>query len=215
MQKNKENELLNLYKIYRKYGELSYEKWINYSQENHTEFLDLWNDPYQPRKGKKPNFNEWLKNKTIYEFRKNNFSNYWLKLKPSSDEIISLEEGIYIVSLKNKEFISVNNHDIRRKDKSIKVNYLNCKIGESKKLQKRKEDYFLTFGETNVEFEIIAFVNNAKTLEKSILNELKSFQIISKFGKRNEWLKGITPKEVKEIATDHLYWSNLKFELPF
>ena len=68
--------------------------------------LDLWDDPYQPKKGKKPKFNEWLGNKTFYELRKTNFSNFWVKLKPSSDETISLEEGIYIVSLKNKEFIS-------------------------------------------------------------------------------------------------------------
>ena len=162
----------NLFKIDKKnlYSPNSLNDWIEYYKSGYQEYLDPYDDPYETPKDKPITFNKWLEGKVIYLSRKRNFDNFWEKHKPliNSNNEPPGNKGLYIVELKNKYPISVNNHDSRRKESSIKVNYLNCKIGESTDLNNRRESYFNTFGKENVFFNKVAFLNEHKLVNKVI-----------------------------------------------
>lgn len=108
--------------------------------------------------------------------------------------------GIYIVVLHNDEPISVNAHDQRVAERAIKVTKANCKFGKTKDLQRRRKDYYKTFGEQNVTFIPVAQVEDVKAVEKAVKLRLQNFMIRGRTGRRNEWLERTTPCEVKNIA---------------
>ncbi len=113
---------------------------------------------------------------------------------------IPKKAGLYIVSLKNDDPISVNANDPRIADKAIKVTKANCKFGKAKNLAQRKKNYDKVFGETNVSFKPLVLMSEIKEAEKSVLQMLNQHRIRGRTGRKNEWLEKISPNEVKQIV---------------
>lgn len=111
-----------------------------------------------------------------------------------------INSGIYIVTLNNEEFISVNSQNKKIAHKTISVNKNNCKVGKAKNFDLRKKNYFKTFGQHNVNFKVLAYLNEIDNAEKMILKELDIFRIKGQTGRKNEWLQNISPKKVEEIV---------------
>ena len=114
------------------------------------------------------------------------------------------QSGIYIVTLNNLHPISVNANDKRRAEKSIKVTKDNCKVGKAKDLEKRKKNYFKTFGELNVNFTILGYTDDIDTIEMIILNGLNEYRIRGSSRRKNEWLENISSDETIKIVCELL-----------
>ncbi|MBM3570194.1 MAG: GIY-YIG nuclease family protein [Alphaproteobacteria bacterium] len=114
--------------------------------------------------------------------------------------------GIYLVTLRNSEPISVNADRRRIADRCIKVNKLNCKVGRAVNLAVRFRNYQRTFGSHNVQkdnFEVLDVVESLAAIvpiEKEILSALADYRIRGLNGRLNEWLERIEPQQVKAIV---------------
>lgn len=117
------------------------------------------------------------------------------------------QSGIYIVTLNNPYPISVNANDKRVADRAIKVTKDNCKVGKAKDLEKRKNNYFKTFGEPNVNFKALAHTEEIDNIEKIILNEYRMRGIS---GRKNEWLENISSDDTIEIVCKLLEENGIK-----
>ncbi len=113
-----------------------------------------------------------------------------------------MDSGIYIVTLNNSEPISVNAQDSRIAHKAIKVTKANCKFGKAKSLRAREKNYFKTFGEQNVNFMPVAFIEDFAHAERSILARLDRYRMRGRTGRKNEWLENVSPEEVLQIVLD-------------
>lgn len=113
-----------------------------------------------------------------------------------SDKLSTIKSGVYIVSLNNEELISVNRGDKRVEDKCIKVNRDNYKAGKCIDFDKRKMNYYKTFGEENVNFRILYETTNYSEIEKKILSKLDTYRIKGNSGRKNEWLENISYDDV-------------------
>jgi len=113
-----------------------------------------------------------------------------------------MDSGIYIVTLNNSEPISVNAQDSRIAHKAIKVTKANCKFGKAKSLRAREKNYFKTFGEQNVNFMPVAFIEDYAHAERSILARLDRYRMRGRTGRKNEWLENVSPEEVLQIVLD-------------
>ena len=114
------------------------------------------------------------------------------------------ESGLYIVTLKNQEPISVNAQDKRIADKAIKVTSKNCKFGKARIFKRRKKDYEKVFGIENVTFHPIVAMLEIELAEREVLTKLDKFRVRGKTGRKNEWLQGISPEDVYSIALSTL-----------
>lgn len=121
--------------------------------------------------------------------------------------------GLYIVTLRNREPISVNAHDKRRAERSIKVTLANCKVGQTDTLERRKKNYDRTFGEENVIFQPIVALREIVVAERKILERLDPYLIRGVTGRRNEWLQGIEPERVYEVVLDALKELGIQYEV--
>ena len=115
-----------------------------------------------------------------------------------------MDSGIYIVTLNNKEPISVNAQDSRIAHKTIKVTRANCKFGRAKVLKGREKNYFKTFGEHNVNFMPVALIENFAYAENAVLARLDQYRMRGRTGRKNEWLEGITAEQVLIIVLETL-----------
>jgi hypothetical protein len=115
-----------------------------------------------------------------------------------------MDSGIYIVTLNNDEPISVNENDPRIAHTAIKVTKANCKVGKAKSLKAREKNYFKVFGEANVNFWPIAYLENTAVAEKAILFSLDRYRIQGTTGRKNEWLEGIKSEHVVAIVQETL-----------
>ena len=113
---------------------------------------------------------------------------------------IPKKAGLYIVSLKNDDPISVNANDPRIADKAIKVTKANCKFGKAKNLARRKKNYDKVVGQHNVTFKPLVIMEEIDEAEKAILKMLGEYRIRGRTGRKNEWLENINPSEVKQIV---------------
>lgn len=125
---------------------------------------------------------------------------------------IPASSGLYIVTLKNEEPISVNAQDPRMAEKAIRVTRNNCKFGKAKNLRGRRKNYFKTFGEHNVNFSPIALVDDIAMAETVVLAALDEYRIQGASGRKNEWLEGIDPQVVLSIAFAELDRVNLAYQ---
>lgn len=123
-----------------------------------------------------------------------------------------VKSGIYIVTLKNKDLISVNANDPRISDKCIRVNFLNCKVGRMKELARGAHRYSKVFGKENVAFKPLAVVFDARRAEKIVLKVLDPWRMRGRTNRKNEWLSGITPEEAELYALTALRESGIPFE---
>ena len=109
--------------------------------------------------------------------------------------------GIYVVSLSNEEPISVN-ADRAFADRCVFVTKANCKFGRAVNLARRYRDYVKTFGAQHVTFEVVAFTDNPALLEAAICTRLANHRVRGQTGRANEWLVGITAREVKQVILE-------------
>lgn len=112
--------------------------------------------------------------------------------------------GMYIVTLRNSEPISVNAQDPRMADRCIKVTSANCKVGKAKSFEARERNYFKTFGQANVVFRPIAITDQLVVAEKAVLTALRQWRIRSNAGRMTEWLAGISAADAQALALDAL-----------
>ena len=124
-----------------------------------------------------------------------------------------IQSGLYLVTLNNRESISVNAQDPRIADKAIKVTRANCKFGKAKNLEARMKNYFKTFGEENVNFKPIVRLQEIDVVEKAILDQLRDHRIRGRTGRMNEWLENISPEIVLDTAMEIIQASGVEFEL--
>ena len=88
--------------------------------------------------------------------------------------------GIYIVSLKNTDPISIQHGDKRYDNIDVfKANNKNIKIGKAADFFKRAKNYYNTFGKDNVNFQPIIITNDFDSAEKIILNAVNQYREIS------------------------------------
>lgn len=124
-----------------------------------------------------------------------------------------MESGIYIVTLKNEEPISVNAQDPRIAHKAIKVTKANCKVGKAKSLKAREKNYYKTFGEHNVAFKPLARLTDILMIEKEILMALDTYRIRGRTGRKNEWLEGIGAEQAESIVRAVIVRSGVAHEM--
>jgi hypothetical protein len=124
-----------------------------------------------------------------------------------------IQSGLYLVTLNNRESISVNAQDPRIADKAIKVTRANCKFGKAKNLEARMKNYFKTFGEENVNFKPIVRLQEIDVVEKAILDQLRDHRIRGRTGRMNEWLENISLEIVLDTAMEIIQASGVEFEL--
>ena len=123
-----------------------------------------------------------------------------------------MKSGLYLVTLNNEEPISVNANDPRIADKAIKVTKANCKFGRAKNLAVREKGYFKVFGEHNVNFKPLVQLEEIDIAEKAILKCLDNYRIRGRTGRKNEWLKNISPETVEAIVFSTLKKTGIKYE---
>ncbi len=126
---------------------------------------------------------------------------------------MEMKSGLYIVTLNNEHPISVNANDPRVADRAIKVTRENCKFGKAKILEGRKNNYYKTFGEENVNFKPIVRLQDIDSAENAILEKLDKHRMLGRTGRKNEWLEGINSNQVLEIAISTLNEFNFEYEL--
>lgn len=122
--------------------------------------------------------------------------------------------GIYLVTLKNNEPISVNAHDPRMADRCIKVTSANCKIGKAKNFAARERNYFKTFGSANVVFRPIAFTTQLVIAERAVKTALLPWRMVSLARRRTEWLAGIAPADAETRALEALRSAGIDWTQP-
>lgn len=108
--------------------------------------------------------------------------------------------GLYIVTLTNAHPISVNAHDPRIADRTLKVTHVNCKFGKARVLASRRRNYEKTFGVENVSFHAIAAVADFAAAERAVLGRLGAHRMRGLSGWPTEWLENISPQEVHAIV---------------
>lgn len=123
--------------------------------------------------------------------------------------------GLYLVTLLNDEPIPVNAHDHRIADRCIRVNRLNCKVGVTRDLVRRRRDYERTFGAEYVTFQPYAVVDEdiAEDAERIVLQQVHEYRVRGRTGRLNEWLVGIEPQQALHLALYALNASELEYEL--
>ena len=114
------------------------------------------------------------------------------------------QSGLYVVTLRNEQPISVNAHDPRIAERAIKVTKANCKFGKAKVLEGRRKNYDKTFGSEYVDFTPVAVLQDIAIAEKAILKKLDVYRIRGRTGRKNEWLHGIEYTDVITIIKETL-----------
>ena len=125
------------------------------------------------------------------------------------------QPGIYIVSLNNEEPISINSQDPRCAEKVYKANKDNIKIGKTKSLKNRRDNYFKTFGERNVNFQVVAITDEIDIAEKAIKNYIDKYRVKNPVSNRKtEWLLGIKKEEALRLVLKAIRQSGVDYQLP-
>ena len=91
-------------------------------------------------------------------------------------------------------------------ERCAKVNREHCKFGRAKDFATRRGNYEGTFGAQNVKFLPIAALaeSDLAAAERCVLEQVSAYKIRGPSGYRLEWLKGIRPEQVIQIAQEAL-----------
>jgi hypothetical protein len=126
-------------------------------------------------------------------------------------EIHDVQGGLYIVTLRNDEPISVNRGDRRIEHRCIRVTRANCKFGKARDFVARRAGYVRVFGAENVTFTPLFALDDIARAERIVLADLAAWRLRGPAGRRNEWLGGIAPQDVARIALRALERSGISF----
>lgn len=122
-----------------------------------------------------------------------------------------MRSGLYIVTLRNHEPISVNRGNRRIEHRCIRVTRENCKFGKARDFAARRAGYLRVFGEENVSFVALFGTEDIANAERVALAELAPWRLRGRSGRRNEWLAGVAPGEVARIAERALRRAGIAF----
>lgn len=122
-----------------------------------------------------------------------------------------MRSGLYLVTLRNAEPISVNRGDRRIEHRCIRVTRENCKFGKARDFARRHAGYRRVFGEHNVRFVALFGTEDVADAERAVLAELAPWRMRGRSGRRNEWLAGIAPDQVERIAERALRRAGIAF----
>lgn len=122
-----------------------------------------------------------------------------------------MRSGLYFVTLRNLEPISVNRGNRRIEHRCIRVNRENCKFGKARDFARRRAGYLRVFGAENVSFVALFGTEDVANAERAVLAELAPWRMRGRSGRRNEWLAGIAPGEVECIAERALRGAGIAF----
>jgi hypothetical protein len=122
-----------------------------------------------------------------------------------------MRSGLYLVTLRNIEPISVNRGDRRIEHRCIRVTREHCKFGKARDFARRRAGYLRVFGEHNVRFVALFGTEDVANAERAVLAELAPWRMRGHSGRRNEWLAGIAPGEVERIAERALRRAGIAF----
>jgi len=107
---------------------------------------------------------------------------------------------IYIAQPYGNELREINQSDRRRLGKVAVINNKNIKFGKAKDINKRANNYKKDVGHINltviVSDEDYSFIEE---LEKRILRQVDEYRIVGPSGRKLEWLKNISFKELEKI----------------
>lgn len=126
---------------------------------------------------------------------------------------VNPNSGLYVVTLNNSQLISANADDKRIAHKALKVNKENCKFGKAVNLEKRKHNYFKTFGQENINFTPIVALSEVDIAEKEILKQLYQYRLTSPSGYLTEWMKGVDADKIIDLVIETLNKLRLSYEL--
>lgn len=129
----------------------------------------------------------------------------------NNSPVLAGQAGLYLVMLNNQEPISTNAADPRIAERCAKVNREHCKFGRAKDFAKRRGNYEETFGTQNVNFLPIAALAEADlaAAERCVLEQVSAYKIRGPSGYRLEWLKGIRPEQLIQIAQEALHSNHI------
>jgi hypothetical protein len=94
------------------------------------------------------------------------------------------------------------------------VNRLNCNLGATKNLERRKRDYERTFGAKYVIFQPYAVTEEIKPADEIVLKKLHEYRVKGRTGQLNKWLLGIDPQQARTLALAALDEANIEYTLP-
>ena len=144
--------------------------------------------------------NEWL-------IPKSNISSINIHEKQSSQTSKQInsghDSGIYIAILLTEQYMPVT-RDPRYVNTCAQVNNQNVKIGKTKSLLRRQQDYWKDFDAHNIEFIPIALMDDIDRAEDAIKKRLDRYRLLSPKGVKMDWLTGIDAISVIQASYDVL-----------
>lgn len=85
--------------------------------------------------------------------------------------------GLYIVTVECDVPMSVNAHNTHIADKCIFIDRRNCKFGRARSLQARCRNYFKTFFPHQVNFRVVALLDDINAAEGACATKLKPWRV--------------------------------------
>ena len=131
-------------------------------------------------------------------------------VRASSDK--SEDSGIYIALLHTQQLMPVT-RDSRYVDTCAKVNKMNVKVGKAKSFKTREKNYWKDFDEKNVEFIPIAQLDDIDRAETAIKKRLDRYRLLSPKGSKMDWLSGISPNDVVQVAYEVLSTGDFDYQV--
>ena len=103
--------------------------------------------------------------------------------------------------------------DSRYVDTCAKVNKMNVKVGKAKSFKTREKNYWKDFDEKNVEFIPIAQLDDIDRAETAIKKRLDRYRLLSPKGSKMDWLSGISPNDVVQVAYEVLSTGDFDYQV--
>jgi hypothetical protein len=111
-----------------------------------------------------------------------------------------MKSGIYVVELLKENY--TNAHETRQRGRGTLVPSGSVKFGKTRNLDRRAFNYEVTFGLGNFIFKTILIKKDIDKIENEIKVLVNQYRIIGVYGRKLEWLTGITLSElIKVIQT--------------
>lgn len=108
--------------------------------------------------------------------------------------------GLYFVTLRGDALVSVNDNNPLVRERCIRVNHLNAKLGRARNMRARYRAYCRTFSKARVDFRVLSDHPKAYATEAALLARFTSWRMRGASGRPNEWLEGIAPEDVFQTA---------------
>jgi hypothetical protein len=105
--------------------------------------------------------------------------------------------GLYVVSVDCDD--APIDRDPRRNN-PLRIGRAHCKFGRARNLAVRRSNYVKVFAGHDVEFKVIAVLEDINRAEAACVARLRRFRMRGPSGRAHEWLIDISPAEVEKIV---------------